>query len=246
MAEEAPLDFRSFAMVVPMGLGMGAMLAMFGLYNRAPMMYVMGGAMAGGMLLMGVMQIGRGGRRNASARCAASGATSCATSGSCASRPATRPTSSAGTCCGTTRSRAGCGRSRWAAGCGSAGPATTTSAGSASASAAQSRDAGVHPAADQADRGPRTAVVDLAAPLLRGVPTVSGHADRASACRSFTSVEFDGRDRPGHRPGPRHGRRSWPPSTPRTSCGSPCSPTRCTGPPWEWVKWLPHNAHPTA
>ncbi|MGC4901974.1 type VII secretion protein EccCa [Micromonospora echinospora] len=59
MAEEAPLDFRSFAMVVPMGLGMGAMLAMFGLYNRAPIMYVMGGAMAGGMLLMGVMQIGR-------------------------------------------------------------------------------------------------------------------------------------------------------------------------------------------
>ncbi|GLY00704.1 MULTISPECIES: type VII secretion protein EccC [Actinoplanes] len=59
MAEEAPLDFRSFAMVVPMGLGMGAMLAMFGLYNRTPMMYVMGGAMAGGMLLMGVMQIGR-------------------------------------------------------------------------------------------------------------------------------------------------------------------------------------------
>src|SRR3982751_2233106 len=59
MAEEAPLDFRSFAMVVPMGLGMGAMLAMFGLYNRTPIMYVMGGAMAGGMLLMGVMQIGR-------------------------------------------------------------------------------------------------------------------------------------------------------------------------------------------
>ncbi|WP_203903780.1 type VII secretion protein EccCa [Virgisporangium aliadipatigenens] len=59
MAEEAPLDFRSFAMVVPMGLGMGSMLAMFGLYSRAPIMYVMGGAMAVGMLLMGVMQIGR-------------------------------------------------------------------------------------------------------------------------------------------------------------------------------------------
>ncbi|WP_432898033.1 type VII secretion protein EccCa [Micromonospora matsumotoense] len=59
MAEEAPLDFRSFAMIVPMGLGMGAMMAMFGLYSRAPMMYVMGGAMAAGMLLMGVMQIGR-------------------------------------------------------------------------------------------------------------------------------------------------------------------------------------------
>ncbi|WJK43733.1 type VII secretion protein EccCa [Solwaraspora sp. WMMA2056] len=59
MAEEAPLDFRSFAMIVPMGLGMGAMMAMFGLYSRAPVMYVMGGAMAVGMLLMGVMQIGR-------------------------------------------------------------------------------------------------------------------------------------------------------------------------------------------
>ncbi|MGA5300900.1 type VII secretion protein EccCa [Nucisporomicrobium flavum] len=59
MAEEAPLDFRSFAMIVPMGLGMGAMMAMFGLYSRAPIMYVMGGAMAVGMLLMGVMQIGK-------------------------------------------------------------------------------------------------------------------------------------------------------------------------------------------
>lgn len=59
MAEEAPLDFRSFAMIVPMGLGMGAMLAMFGLYSRSPLMYVMGGAMAGGMLIMGAVQIGR-------------------------------------------------------------------------------------------------------------------------------------------------------------------------------------------
>ncbi|MGX4655174.1 type VII secretion protein EccCa [Micromonospora sp. SCSIO 07396] len=59
MAEEAPLDFRSFAMIMPMGLGMGGMIAMFGLYSRAPVMYVMGGAMAGGMLIMGVMQVGR-------------------------------------------------------------------------------------------------------------------------------------------------------------------------------------------
>ncbi|WFE34591.1 type VII secretion protein EccCa [Micromonospora sp. WMMD975] len=59
MAEEAPLDFRSFAMIVPMGLGMGAMMAMFGLYSRAPVLYVMGGAMAVGMLVMGVMQVGR-------------------------------------------------------------------------------------------------------------------------------------------------------------------------------------------
>jgi DNA segregation ATPase FtsK/SpoIIIE, S-DNA-T family len=59
MAEDAPLDFRSFAMIVPMGLGMGGMMAMFGLYSRAPIMYVMGGAMAAGMLVMGVMQIGK-------------------------------------------------------------------------------------------------------------------------------------------------------------------------------------------
>nr|WP_051800037.1 type VII secretion protein EccCa [Catenuloplanes japonicus] len=59
MAEEAPLDFRSFVMIVPMGLGMGAMMAMFGLYNRAPVMYLMGGAMGAGMLIMGAVQIGR-------------------------------------------------------------------------------------------------------------------------------------------------------------------------------------------
>lgn len=59
MAEEAPLDFRSFATIVPMGLGMGAMMTMFGLYSRAPFMYLMGGAMAASMLLVGLMQIGR-------------------------------------------------------------------------------------------------------------------------------------------------------------------------------------------
>jgi S-DNA-T family DNA segregation ATPase FtsK/SpoIIIE len=61
MAEEAPLDFRSFAMVVPMGLGMGGMMAMFGLYSKSPVMYLMGGMMGVGMLLMGVVQIGRSG-----------------------------------------------------------------------------------------------------------------------------------------------------------------------------------------
>ncbi|WP_431910276.1 type VII secretion protein EccCa [Micromonospora carbonacea] len=59
MAEEAPLDFRSFAMMVPMGLGMGGMMMMFGLFNRTPILYVMGGAMAVGMLFMGLVQIGR-------------------------------------------------------------------------------------------------------------------------------------------------------------------------------------------
>src|SRR5262249_2408334 len=59
MAEEAPLDFRSFAMIVPMGLGMGGMMMMFGLYQRSPIMYVMGGGMATAMLGMGLMQVGR-------------------------------------------------------------------------------------------------------------------------------------------------------------------------------------------
>jgi S-DNA-T family DNA segregation ATPase FtsK/SpoIIIE len=59
MAEEAPPDFRSFMMVVPMGLGMGGMMLMYGLSSRSPMMYVMGGVMGLGMISMGLMQIGR-------------------------------------------------------------------------------------------------------------------------------------------------------------------------------------------
>jgi S-DNA-T family DNA segregation ATPase FtsK/SpoIIIE len=59
MAEPAPLDFRSFMMIVPMGVGMGAMLMMFGLFNRSSVLYVMGGAMTASMLLMGLMQLGR-------------------------------------------------------------------------------------------------------------------------------------------------------------------------------------------
>ena len=57
MAEEAPLDFRSFVMMVPMGLGMGAMIMVFGVTNRAPVLYVMGGVMAVGMISMGLVQI---------------------------------------------------------------------------------------------------------------------------------------------------------------------------------------------
>src|SRR5215468_4137705 len=56
MAEEAPPDYRSFAMIVPMGLGMGGMMMMFGMYQRSPIMYVMGGGMAAAMLVMGVVQ----------------------------------------------------------------------------------------------------------------------------------------------------------------------------------------------
>ncbi|OJF12036.1 type VII secretion protein EccCa [Couchioplanes caeruleus] len=59
MAEPAPLDFRSFLMILPMGIGMGSMMMMFGMLNRAPAMYVMGGAMGVGMIMMGVVQIGR-------------------------------------------------------------------------------------------------------------------------------------------------------------------------------------------
>ena len=59
MAEPAPLDMRSFLMVVPMGLGMGGMIMMFGVFQRSSVAYLMGGVMAVGMLSMGVVQIGR-------------------------------------------------------------------------------------------------------------------------------------------------------------------------------------------
>ncbi|MEU7906152.1 type VII secretion protein EccCa [Actinoplanes sp. NPDC049118] len=59
MDEPSPLDIRSFMMVVPMGLGMGAMMAMFGMFNRSPAMSLMGGVMAVGMISMGIVQIGR-------------------------------------------------------------------------------------------------------------------------------------------------------------------------------------------
>ncbi|BCJ35639.1 type VII secretion protein EccC [Actinocatenispora thailandica] len=59
MAEEAQLDFRSFAMIVPMGLSTGGLMVMFGMSMRSPLMYVIGGGMAFGMLFMGLMQIGR-------------------------------------------------------------------------------------------------------------------------------------------------------------------------------------------
>ena len=59
MAEPAPLDLRSFMMMVPMGLGMGGMVMLFGLNSKSSAMYVMGGVMFVGMLGMGAMQIGR-------------------------------------------------------------------------------------------------------------------------------------------------------------------------------------------
>ncbi|BCY13391.1 type VII secretion protein EccCa [Actinoplanes sp. L3-i22] len=59
MAEPAQPDFRAFMMVIPMGLGMGGMFLLYGMSNRSPAMYVMGIVMAVGMAGMGAMQIGR-------------------------------------------------------------------------------------------------------------------------------------------------------------------------------------------
>ena len=59
MAEPAQPDLRAFAMVIPMGLGMGGMFLLYGMSNRSPVMYVMGIVMAVGMVGMGAMQIGR-------------------------------------------------------------------------------------------------------------------------------------------------------------------------------------------
>src|SRR5689334_6004988 len=59
MAEPAPPDMRSFLMVVPMGLGMGGMIMMYGMFNRSSAAYLMGGLMAVGMISMGLVQIGR-------------------------------------------------------------------------------------------------------------------------------------------------------------------------------------------
>ncbi len=59
MAEPAPMDLRSFMMVLPMGLGMGAMIMMYGMYSNSSVAYLMGGMMGGGMIAMGAVQIGR-------------------------------------------------------------------------------------------------------------------------------------------------------------------------------------------
>ena len=59
MAEPAQPDLRAFMMVIPMGLGMGGMFLLYGMSNRSPVMYVMGIVMAVGMIGMGAMQIGR-------------------------------------------------------------------------------------------------------------------------------------------------------------------------------------------
>ena len=179
LGEPATADLGSMVGMMPMALGMGAMALMFSVENGSKTTYLTSGMMGMSMISMGVGQLGPQRHRSASAGCARSAATTCATSPSCASRP---------------RRRAD--EQRPAARLGQPGPAgavvvgagppsvgttrqaTRTSAGCASALGRRRAAAGVHPAADQADRGPRTVVRDLAAPL-RPRPTRP-----CRACRS--------------------------------------------------------------
>ncbi|WP_263252834.1 type VII secretion protein EccCa [Saccharopolyspora rosea] len=59
MAEPAALDFRSAAMYLPMGIGSAAMVMMFASSSGSPAMYMVGGVMGVGMMSMGLSQIGR-------------------------------------------------------------------------------------------------------------------------------------------------------------------------------------------
>ncbi|MEV5543061.1 type VII secretion protein EccCa [Saccharopolyspora shandongensis] len=61
MAEPASMDFRSAAMYLPMGIGSAAMVMMFASSSGSPVMYMMGGVMGVAMLSMGLSQIGRAG-----------------------------------------------------------------------------------------------------------------------------------------------------------------------------------------
>ncbi|ONI83115.1 secretion protein EccC [Actinosynnema sp. ALI-1.44] len=61
MAEPAAMDFRSAAMFLPMGIGSMAMVMLFASSTRSSVMYMIGGAMGVGLLAMGLSQIGRAG-----------------------------------------------------------------------------------------------------------------------------------------------------------------------------------------
>ncbi|GAB2688241.1 type VII secretion protein EccC [Saccharopolyspora gloriosae] len=61
MEEPAAMDFRSVAMIVPMGIGSMAMIMMVSSRSSSPMMYIMGGGMALAMLVMVLTQLGRNG-----------------------------------------------------------------------------------------------------------------------------------------------------------------------------------------
>lgn len=65
MGEPAQMEFSSALMMLPMGLGGGAMVLMFavgGAGGGSPMIYVFGGVMGVSVITMGLSQIGRGGR----------------------------------------------------------------------------------------------------------------------------------------------------------------------------------------
>ncbi|WP_433870164.1 type VII secretion protein EccCa [Saccharopolyspora sp. CA-218241] len=59
MEEPATLDFRSMAMILPMGMGSMAMIMMVSSRGGSSMMYLMGGAMACAMVVMIIIQMTR-------------------------------------------------------------------------------------------------------------------------------------------------------------------------------------------
>ncbi|OLR92193.1 type VII secretion protein EccCa [Actinokineospora bangkokensis] len=61
MAEPAQRDFSSMLMYLPMGIGTIAMVLMFSMSNGSPLMYVMGGAMGTAMICMSLSQLIRPG-----------------------------------------------------------------------------------------------------------------------------------------------------------------------------------------
>ena len=61
MPEPAPMDTSSMVSILPMALGMGGMGLMFSLANGSPTTYLMSGMMGGSMVAMGAGQLGRGG-----------------------------------------------------------------------------------------------------------------------------------------------------------------------------------------
>ncbi|WP_433261119.1 type VII secretion protein EccCa [Actinosynnema sp. CS-041913] len=61
MAEQASRNFSSVLMFLPMGIGSIAMVLMFTVGNGSPIMYIMGGAMGTSMIFMSLSQIGSAG-----------------------------------------------------------------------------------------------------------------------------------------------------------------------------------------
>ncbi|MEC3975219.1 type VII secretion protein EccCa [Amycolatopsis sp. H20-H5] len=61
MAEQAERNISSALTFLPMGIGSVAMVLMFSMSNGSPIMYIMGGAMGSSMIFMSVAQVGRAG-----------------------------------------------------------------------------------------------------------------------------------------------------------------------------------------